>query len=131
MLQKANEELIQVARRTEPSILRQRSYDGMSDEQWMSEVLKELSTRCPMVNNILSSLLEASIFPDKKRPALSLIYGVIMFLRCHELSMIQRINTVLLAQGQATVNVSCQFCVPISKQFKRSPIMYSLGGCII
>ena len=106
VLHGANKELVEIARRSEPSVLRCRTYDGMSSERWMSCILDELSTRCPIVNNILSGLLESQYRPEKKNPAMCLIYGIIMFLRCHELSQIQRINSVLLIQGQATVNVS-------------------------
>jgi hypothetical protein len=106
ILSEANKELIEVARRTNPSVLRRRSYDGMSAEGWMTEVLDEIATRCPVVNNILSTLLESSIDTRKKNPVICLIYGIIMFLRCHELSRIQRINSVLLVEGQASLNVS-------------------------
>ena len=106
VLEKANKELIEVARRSEPSVLRQRDYDGVSADSWMSEVLEELSSRCPVTNKILAALLESCIQPEKKHPAICLIYGIIMFLRCHELSRIQRINSVLLIEGQASVNVS-------------------------
>jgi hypothetical protein len=44
----------------------------------MSEVKNELSTRCPVVNNILSVLLDISHNSEKKEPALCLIYGIIM-----------------------------------------------------
>ena len=104
VLNEAKKEML--ARRSNPSVLRQRGYDGMSAEDWMSDTMKELSTKCPVLNNILCSLLESDYHPEKKNPALCLIYAVIMFLRCHELSRIQRINTVLLIQGQASVNVS-------------------------
>ena len=102
----ANKELIEVARRSDASVLRQRGYDGLSAEGWMAQVLKEMATRCPVVNNILCGLLENNIYPDKKNPAICLIYGIMMFLRSHELSRIQRINSVLLIQGQASINVS-------------------------
>ena len=106
VLLEANKELVEIARRSDPSVLRQRAYDGMSSENWMSQVNQELSTRCPIVNSILSSLLESSYNPEKKRAAICLIYGIIMFSRNHELSRIQRINTILLTQGQASVDVS-------------------------
>ncbi|XP_028417518.1 uncharacterized protein LOC114541922 [Dendronephthya gigantea] len=122
-LAKANQELIEVARRSEPSVLRQISYDGMSDEGWMSEVLEEMATRCPVVNKILLSLIESSIYPGKKNPGICLIYGIIMFLRCHELSRIQRINSVLLVQGQASVNCIAKLnkyglCLEPTKKYK-------------
>ena len=98
----ADRELVEIAR-SEPSILRQRGYDGMSAATWMSEVIAELSTRCPTVYQILASLLESTYRPERKNPAMCLIYGIIMFLRCHKLSRIQRISTVLLIQGQASL----------------------------
>ena len=44
VLSVADKELVEVARRSYPFTLRKRSYDGMSAEDWMSEVHKELST---------------------------------------------------------------------------------------
>ena len=101
----ANTELFEIARRSDASVLRERFYCGLSSENWMLDVTKEMATRCPVVNEMLSSLLECSIYPDKKKPAVCLIYGI-MFLKRHELSRIQRINSVLLIQGQASANVS-------------------------
>jgi hypothetical protein len=103
---RANKELIEVARRSESSVLWKRSYDGLSAEGWISEVFEQLATRCPMVNNILRSLVESSIYTEKKNPVICLIYGILMFLWCHELSRVQRINSVLLIEGHASVNVS-------------------------
>ena len=108
VLETANEELTNVARRTEPSVLRERSYNGMSHDEWMLQVNHELSSRCPVVASIFDTLLQTACLPEKKLPAASLIYGIVMFLRCHELSRVQRINTILLAQGDASTNVSTQ-----------------------
>ena len=107
LLRKANKELVNVARRDEPSVLRDRTYSGLSQETWMVEIVNELSTRCPTVAEILSSLLDCSMVnPEKKLPPICLIYSIIMFMRCHELSRVQRINTVLLTEGKASSNVS-------------------------
>ena len=83
-MSKANEELVEISRRSEPSVLRKRSYEGMSDENWMTEVMNELSTRCPVVSDILSKLLDIMYLTEKKIP----------------------INTILLTQGHASTNVS-------------------------
>ena len=109
ILVEAHRELIEVARRSDASVLRQRNFDGLLAENWMSRVLEELATRCPIVYKILTTLFESTIYPEKKSPAICLIYGIMMFLRCHELSRIQRINSVLLIEGQASVNVSFSF----------------------
>ncbi len=95
---------VEIARRTEPSVLQKRCHKGL--QTWMTEIMNELSARCPVVTAILSKLLELNHFPEKKIPAASLIYGIMTFLRCHELSRVQRINTALLIQGQASTNVS-------------------------
>ena len=83
----------------------------MSQINWMTEVNVELSTRCPIVSSILETLLQTDYYPEKKFPALCLIYGIIMFLRCHELSRTQRINTILLTEGNASTKVSVCVCV--------------------
>ena len=106
VVSEANKELIEVARRSDGSVLRQGSYNGISSDSWMAEVISEVEMRCPVVFTILSGLLEIAIKPQKKTPAICLIYGIMMFIRCHEMSRIQRINSVLLLQGQAPTNVS-------------------------
>ena len=79
----------------------------MCEDNWMDEVRKELLTRCPTVANILSTLLDCSVEkPEKHLSPLCLLYEVITFIRCHHLSWIQRINTVLMIEGNASGNVS-------------------------
>ena len=103
MLKVPNNELMNVARRDMPSVLRKRSYDGLSQDNWMTEVTHELSTRCPTVAQVLSTLLGCDLaFPGKHLPPICLIYSIIMFMRCKELSRIQRINTILLTEGRVT-----------------------------
>ena len=46
----ANKELVEVARRSDLSVLRQRDYAGLSSESWMSDILKEMESRCPMMH---------------------------------------------------------------------------------
>lgn len=42
---------------------------------------------------------------DKKMAPLALIYGIIIFRRCKEMSRVQRVNTVLLNDGGASQEV--------------------------
>lgn len=104
ILETMNKELINVARRSEPSVLRKRTYDGLSESTWMDEVLNEITTRSPTVSDTLCMLLDYPLNSQKKLPSMCLIYGIIMFLRCHELSRIQRINSVLLSQVNTQVS---------------------------
>ena len=106
LLSKANKELVNGARRDEPSVLRDRTNSGLSQETWMVEIVNKLSTRCPTVAEILSSLLDCSMVnPENKLPPICLIYSI-MFMRCHEMSRVQIINTVLLTEKKASSNAS-------------------------
>ena len=44
-------------------------------------------------------MIELNDYPDRKKPVLGLIYGIMLFSRCKEMSLIQRVNTVLLSEG--------------------------------
>ena len=39
VLIEANKELIEIARRTEPSVLRERGFDGLANTSWVTSVL--------------------------------------------------------------------------------------------
>ena len=78
-MNEANRELINIARKTDPSVLRNGTYAGLSQPNWMTEVVNELSTRCPTVAKILSSLLDCPVLDaGNKLPQISLIYGIIL-----------------------------------------------------
>ena len=112
-LQEVETELINLARRDTLSTLRNRAYGGLCEENWMTGVTNELLLRCPTLAKILSSLLDYDLSnPGKKLPPMCLIYAIVLFWRCHELSKIQRINTILLTEGRATTNV-CNYILVI------------------
>ncbi|KAJ7373248.1 hypothetical protein OS493_012837 [Desmophyllum pertusum] len=94
-------ELLEVARRSTKSLLRERDYPGLRSLDFM-KIIEEMKYLCPTVFNILSAMIQFDCNEDKKTAALALIYSIIMFKRCHELSRIQRVNTVLLAEGNAS-----------------------------
>ena len=99
-----NDELRNVASRNTPSVLRKRDFDGLSSFS-LESMVDELKTLCPVVFRVLSELLELNYNKEKKIAPLCLVYGVVMFKRCHELSFLQRINTVLLADSDANMEV--------------------------
>ena len=99
-----NDELRNVASTTTASVLRKRDFDGLSSFS-LESMVDELKTLCPVVFRILSELIELSYNKEKKIAPLCLVYGVVMFKRCHELSFLQRINTVLLADSDANMEV--------------------------
>jgi hypothetical protein len=98
-------ELLDVARRETNSLLRQKNYDALSSLSF-HDILDEMKNRCPTVFQILSNMLQYDTNREKNTACLMLMYAVRMFRRCHELSSIQRINTVLLAEGNANREVN-------------------------
>ncbi len=50
-------------------------------------------------------MMELDIFTEKKIAPMTLVYAVIMFKRCHELSYVQRINSIVLADSGANTEV--------------------------
>ena len=103
-LKKMQSELRDVARRETNSKLRMRDFDGLSAFLPV-QIINELKTRCPVTYKILSEMMELDIFTEKKIPPLTLVYAVIMFKRCHELSYVQRINSIILADSGANTEV--------------------------
>ena len=68
------------------------------------DIVKEVEMQCPTVFKLLSRMIQLSHNYDKTAP-LALIYGVIMFKRCKEMSRVQRVNTVLLNDSGASQEV--------------------------
>lgn len=66
------------------------------------EILSEMQSLCPNVFKILSLMFQLDINPERNTPPLALVYGMVMFRIFHELSRIQRLNTVLLSDGNAS-----------------------------
>ena len=100
--------MVNAAQRETRSVLRARGYDAMSTLSF-TEIIKEIQTLCLTVFSFLSR----SSSPEDKTVPLALIYGIIMFSRCKEMSRIQRVNTVLLTEGDASTDVH----FPLSKSF--------------
>ena len=86
------------------SVLRERGFPGMSTLNF-EEIVKEVEIQCPTVFKLLSQMIQLSHNSDKKTAPLALIYGIIMFRRCKELSHVQRVNTVFLNDGGASQEV--------------------------
>ena len=89
-------------------MLRDRGYVGLAGTSF-DKINNEIKTSCPHVYQILSAMIEADYNSEKKQAALALIYAIIMFRRCHEMSMLQRVNTVLLVEGGATQQVIASY----------------------
>ena len=94
-----------MARRSTKSVLRQRDYEGLSSLDF-TEITEEMKLLCPTAFNILPAMIQFVNNEDKRTAPMALIYSIMMFKRCHEMSRVQRVNTVLLAEGNASQEVS-------------------------
>ena len=65
-----------------------------------------MQSLCPTVLKVLSLMVQLDLDREKNTPPLALIYGIVMFKRFHELSRLQRLNTVLLSDGNASKEIS-------------------------
>ena len=74
----------------------------------LEKVLEELKTMCPVTFTILTEMLKISFDRAKKIAPLCLLYGIIMFKRCKDLSCLQRIDILLLADSDANTEVRIQ-----------------------
>lgn len=104
LMNQVDRELVEVTRRGTNSVLRSRGYPGLCTLN-ISEITKEIQTLCPTVFRVLSRMILLDQNPEKRTAPLALLYGLIVFQRCHELSRIQRVNTALLTEGEASLEV--------------------------
>ena len=103
LLQDLDECCTELCKRKNPSVLRKNQYPNMVDFNW-DALFEELRSRCPILLDVL-----ATVASSKKKhdviPPLGLCYGILLQQRNHELSLIQRINTILLSEGNAKKQV--------------------------
>lgn len=86
------------------SVLREQGFPSTSMLNF-EEIVKEVETQCPTVFKLLSQMIQLSHNSEKKTAPLALIYGIIMFRRCKELSRDRRVNTLLLNDSGASQEV--------------------------
>jgi hypothetical protein len=114
ILNTINDELRKAAARDTESVLRQRGFEGLSSFS-LENIMDEIKTLCPVSFRVLSEMLELSYNKEKKIAPLCLVYGVIMFKRYHEMSLLQRINTLLLSDSDANTEVNYNYIYYIYK----------------
>lgn len=100
-----NEEMKNMCRRSENSVLGKRGYEGLSDMTWQ-EIYVEIENKCPTTLQFLFTLVNGN--SEEKMTPICLLYSIPMFLRFPELSRLQRLNTILLTDGG--VNKMVSFC---------------------
>ena len=69
------------------------------------EIIEEMKRLCPTLYEIVFSILEMDIGTEQKIPTMALVYSLTMFKRFREMSLLQRLNTLLLIDGDANQEV--------------------------
>ena len=105
VLKVVNSELQNVSRDATDSVLRQKSFNSMRGVDFES-VVKEIERLCPLTYQLLSVMIEEKYDRAKSIPPFALIFAIIMFRRNKKLSRLQRVNTVLLTESGANMEVN-------------------------
>ena len=92
-------------RREPPSEHKMKDFFHMSNFSW-DKLISEMSDRCPV---LLDALLAATGYSKDEinsvSPRIGLCYAILLQMRNHELSLLQRLNTVLMTNGNAKKQV--------------------------
>ena len=108
-LQSKEDAFSSLCRRNENcSVLYKKDYSNMAAFD-MSQIWEELVTNHPFLVDVLNlaskNKCSATETPHKVRVKYCLIYSTLMSERWHELSLLQRVNTVLMIEGGGTTRV--------------------------
>lgn len=114
MFGKINIELTNVCRRKDPtavdlsqreaSMLQLLDCNSMKTMSW-KVIIEEMDKRCPLTLAVISSLVDGNYRTEKKLPVVCLIYSLSCFMRNPHMSRLQRVNTMLLTEGNASSRV--------------------------
>lgn len=106
LLHELDEECKHLCLRSEPSELRMNKFCDMVGFEWQ-KLSSEMSSRCPFLLDVLLIVMNKSKEElTQIIPRLGLCYAILMQTRNRELSLVQRLNTVLLTHGNAKKEVS-------------------------
>lgn len=104
ILQQLDSDCTELCKKNNPSILRQKGFEDMVNLDW-NKVLQEMSSRCPVLFEVMKTVVKKQNLQNHVAP-LCMCYGILFQKRNHELSLIQRVNTILLAEGNAKKQVN-------------------------
>ena len=88
----------------EASLLQCIDCKSMESLSW-NMVTEEMKKRCPLTLAVINSLTDGMYLTEKKLPVVCLIYSLCCFARNPHMSRLQRINTMLLTEGNASSRV--------------------------
>jgi hypothetical protein len=95
-------------RKEKSSVLYNKCYKGLSefkiDDVW-EELILHHSFFIDVLNTITGERCDIINTPEKLKTKYCFIYSILMFSRWHELSLFQRVNTILLLEGGCSKQV--------------------------
>ena len=93
-------------RKGKPTDLKNSQYEGLTEFHF-NMVWKEIQDSHPFLNDIFMAATGkyGKDLPDDLKIKFCFIYGILMNIRWHEISLVQRINTVLLIEGGCSKKV--------------------------
>ena len=103
-------QMLCVRTRGQPSVLRTSKNDqkNLSSSFARVKILKEMRDRAPDVLDFLVTVAAPKRKGDGREiPPICQAYAILMNVRCRELSLVQKINTIVLSTGGATKKVCC------------------------
>ena len=89
----------EVCKRKTSSVLRGHHFEHMANFSW-SNIMEEMSASCGDLLDVL-----ATVTKSNRAAVVGMTYGMLMQARNHEMSICQRVNTVLLMDGGAKKQV--------------------------
>ena len=97
-----------LCRRSDGSVLYGHSYQSLKDFSFDS-VWNEIETNIPFLVNIMNAVCGKSLTTPDLRVKYGFIYSILMSERWHELSVLKRVNTVLIIEGGCTKKVRISY----------------------
>lgn len=94
-----------LCRRSDGSVLYGHSYQSLKDFSFDS-VWNEIESNIPFLVSIMNAVCGKSFTTPDLRVKYGFIYSILMSERWHELSLLKRVNTVLIIEGGCTKKVS-------------------------
>ena len=93
-----------LCRRSDGSVLYGHGYPSLKDFSFDS-VWNEIESNIPFLVNIMNAVCGKSFVTPDLRVKYGFIYSILMSERWHELSLLKRVNTVLIIEGGCTKKV--------------------------
>ncbi|XP_028412544.1 uncharacterized protein LOC114535436 [Dendronephthya gigantea] len=100
LLKELDEQCKELCLRKNPSVLRNNGFDDIVKFDWLN-IVYELQKRCPFLLSVLNTVTAKKKTQSELAPCIGMAYAILMIQRNHELSLVQRINTLIMAEGNA------------------------------